>query len=96
MAEVCDSVPGGWGGKHGPRARDYRSWFDGRVWALRRGKDFSGKAISAQQGIYRKAREFGVKVRSKIVDGVVYVQAIDRDAPDWTAAAPHVAEESVS
>lgn len=51
-------------------------WFDGQLWELVPGKDFTGSAAGIRSSAYNAAKVRGVKVRTYYKDGKVYVQKV--------------------
>lgn len=72
--------------KAGDSYRKFDQCFDGRVWELVPGRDFKGKASNFRSAISSYARGLGYRVRTSVVDGSVYVQAIHSPAAGLEAA----------
>jgi hypothetical protein len=65
MAEVVDQFP----------PVRYQEYFDGQLWKLTPGEDGSADAAVMRIGLETSARFAGVKVKVRVHDGFVYVQA---------------------
>ena len=65
-------------GKKSKRGRSeqypYDDWFDGALWRLRRGEDFTVTPTSMRTTIYSAAKRRGVTVETRLVGGVLLIQ----------------------
>lgn len=62
--------------RHGrPRKYPWEKWFDGSIWRLVGGEDFTVPAENFRRGVLEAARQHGVAIRTSVVDGDVIVQA---------------------
>lgn len=56
-----------------------RKWLDGNVHVLRPGVDYTGNLKAFRAKLWREAQLMGRNVQTKMVDGYLYVQALDND-----------------
>lgn len=77
MAEALEEFD--WNAARSPRSRyDWDEWFDGRIWRLVEGEDFTAKASSFRTSVSAAAQRRGQSVRTSIPeDGVVVLQAYE-------------------
>jgi hypothetical protein len=67
----------------------YDSWFDGRVYLLIPGEDFTAKPESLLAGLYGAAKRRGIKIATRTLDEGVAVQKLSNgSAPAAPAQAP--------
>lgn len=57
-----------------PSLYPWDKWFNGRIWKLKQGEDFS--AMFFQSQAHTAARTRGVKLKTRMVDGDLYIQAL--------------------
>ena len=50
-------------------------WFDGGVWKLTEGEDFTHNAESVRSALQKIARDKGLTMRTSVSDGALIVQA---------------------
>jgi hypothetical protein len=62
----------------------YGEWFDGAVWRLRKGEDFTVSPQSIRTGIHSAARRRGIKVATRIYGDTVMVQRKQETEPQVT------------
>lgn len=79
MAERVNSMPERIRG----RAQFYPlgEWFDGSVWLLKPGEDFTCKPRSLRTYLATVASKRGLELNARIRDEGVYIQATPRSAP---------------
>lgn len=79
MAEVLEDFD--WNAVRSPRSRyDWDRWFDGNVWKLVEGEDFTAKTSSFRTSVASAAKRRGHEVRTSIPeDGIVVLQAYKGD-----------------
>jgi len=85
MAEVVAHMPA----RSGSRPRQpgkYTPYLDGRVWKLELGVDCPSVATVARDSISQAAHRRGLRIRTRVLDGALYVQA-HRPRPRATRAA---------
>lgn len=80
MAEVVDNLPNTANQNSGKGWRwqkyDWESWLDGQIWKLTPGEDFEARADTFRYAAYNYAKRNGIEIRTRIVNGHVYIQAI--------------------
>lgn len=60
------------------RAYPWHDWFDGSTWELT-SEDFDGTLAAFRARCYYMAREFDYRLRTRVVDGRLYLQALDSE-----------------
>ena len=74
MAEILDVFPyRKIGGR--PSLYPWKDWFDGRIWKLTPGVDFSSSLKSFRVMVYERAARRGLRVRCHTQDGLLCIQA---------------------
>lgn len=71
----------------------YGDWFDGAVWRLRRGDDFTVNPKSLRAAIHGAAKRRGVKVSTRIFGNVIMVQRV---IPETTTPETPVTETTTA
>ena len=46
----------------------WEQWANGKTWKVTKGDDFNSTALRFRQRLYTRAKEFGMKVRTKVID----------------------------
>lgn len=67
---------------------DWKSWLDGRVWALAPGTDFEGKPEDFRTTVYSAAERYKVKVRTSVVE--LGVEVTDESGKVHREMRPHL------
>lgn len=75
MAHEIERLPGP-GGRKQFREYDWKSWFNGSVWTLERGKDFDVEVTAMRTYVYKAARIEKVRVRTVRTPGKLHIKAI--------------------
>lgn len=92
MAQVVDELPKRKGGGVGRAEKyPYDEWLDGKVWQLDEGSDFDVTKQSFMTSIRGAAKKRGYKLRSRILENAVVVQAF---TPDENGASLPEAEKA--
>lgn len=76
MARVVEELPAG--GQVRPELHPWRDWFDGRVWLLEAGVDFSIDPESMRRQVGPAARRHGVTATTRVRPEGIYIQAVKR------------------
>ena len=63
-------------------AAGWQRWLNGSTWALTPGEDFDCSIPAFRAHTYYIARTYGITIRTRIQDGLFYLQA-DPAASDW-------------
>lgn len=78
MAQVVEELPKRKGGGKGRAEKyPYDEWLDGKIWRLEEGedKDFQVTKLSFMTSIRGAAKKRGLKLRSRVLEDAVVVQA---------------------
>jgi hypothetical protein len=62
-----------------PRLYQWDQWLDGRTWRLTAGEDYSVSTTKMQMTAYQQARRMGLRVRTEVAAGGLYIQAYRSD-----------------
>lgn len=78
MAKELKEFPETRGRRKGESRYDWSTWFNGKVWQLDAGEDFTSKIASFRSTVAEAARTRGIKVRTATVNDSksIIVQAI--------------------
>lgn len=60
------------------RAYPWGDWLDGSTWELTR-EDYDGTLASFRSRCYYMAREFGYRLRTRVLGDLLYIQALDSE-----------------
>lgn len=78
MAEKLEVFP------NAKRKHPWDEWLNGEVWALSANEDFSGRVIPMRTQVYAAAKARDLRVRSRIKNGKLIVQAYTPNGTDGT------------
>lgn len=78
MARVISEFPGNPAGR--PTKYPWKDWLDGQIWELVPGEDFHVSPSGFRSAMARQARLAGLKARTRLVDGVLVVQAYEPES----------------
>lgn len=67
MAKVIDALPARDNGRKGKSKYPWATWFDGQVWQLESGTDFTAKRDALRQQAYRAAKNRGLVLQIRKV-----------------------------
>lgn len=81
MSKIVDEFPAGVGRLP---VYPYEEWLDGNIHALEQGEDFKVSPEGMRSSLHNYCKGKGIKAKTKIRDGIVYVQAlpIEDDEPE--------------
>ena len=71
MAKIVDEMPG----RNRASKFPWEEWFDGNVWMLEPGEDFTSSVEGFRSTAHNAAKNMGYVITTRVKDEVVYLQA---------------------